>query len=155
MFKELFKRITHFFSFFFKKERKGFIDIDKDGINTRHEILFRDASHCTMTKDKNKKITIKGSWKCKYTNKTFTNSSKMDIDHIVPVNYARANKIGFWSQDTFTTFENDPFNLVAVDSSTNRSKGDKGLDTWQPPKNKGWYEKRFKQVCDKWGIKHP
>ena len=155
MMKALIKKISHLFSFFLPKERKGFIDTDKDGVNTRYEILFRDSSYCTMTKNKSKKISIKGSWKCKYTHVVITNPSKIDIDHIVPANYARENKIGLWSQETFTLFENDPFNLVAVQSSINRSKGDKGLSEWKPPKNKNWYEKRFKDVCDKWGISCP
>jgi len=152
MFGRLWDTIKNVLSLFFSKKSKGFIDIDKDKLNARHEALFRDAIECTIRKSRDKKISITGTWKCKYTNKVFTDPSLLDIDHIVARQYAKNNKVGLWSQQTFVEFENDLQNLITVDRSINRAKGSKSLSEWLPPQNQQWYKNRFQEICEKWGI---
>ena len=135
-------------------KRKGFIDYNNIGMDTRDAILFRDAKSCTLTKSKGK-ITITGSWKCRYSGKVINNSRDLDIDHIVPLNYAKNNKIGIWTPSSFQEFENDTDNLIAVDKKLNRAKKDKSIVQWKPPKSQSWYRARWKEICKKWMLEQP
>ena len=135
-------------------QRKGFVDYNNIGMNTRTSILFREAESCVLTKSKGK-ISITGSWKCRYSNKVIKDASDLDIDHIVPLQYAKNNKIGIWTATSFQEFENDTDNLVAVDKSLNRQKRDKSLVEWKPPKNQSWYHSKWKEICSKWTIEEP
>ena len=150
---QLWSTIQNVISIFMRKEHKNWIDADKDGLTTRQEVLFRDSISSTIVKSEKGTISIQGKWKCKYTNKLITQASQLDIDHIVPINYARNNKVGLWSQARFTEFANDLSNLVAVEGSINREKGDRSIAEWLPPKNKQWYKRRFREVCQKWNIR--
>ena len=134
--------------------RKGFVDYNNIGMDTRDAVLFRDATKCTLTKS-NGKITITGSWKCKYSGKVFTNARELDIDHIVPLHYAKNHKIGIWTPAKFQEFENDTDNLIAVDKKLNRAKRDKSIVHWKPPKSQSWYRSRWKEICKKWMLEHP
>ncbi|MAA80491.1 MAG: hypothetical protein CL916_14640 [Deltaproteobacteria bacterium] len=134
--------------------RKGFIDYNNIGMSTRDSILFRDAETCVLKKTKGG-LTITGSWKCRYSGKIITNPKDIEIDHIVPINYAKNHKIGLWTPASFQEFENDTDNLIAVSKSLNRAKKDKSLVRWKPPKNHSWYKKKWTQICKKWTLENP
>ena len=131
-------------------------DIDDDGMTSRLGALFRDAEDCVMTKKGGRytKVKISGSWKCKYTGKKLKYGD-IDVDHIVPKSYAKENKNGMWTEETFTLFANDMNNLICVENSVNRSKGAKSIAEWKPEKNQKWYAEKWKEICDKWDIEHP
>ena len=135
-------------------KRKGFVNYYNIGMDTREAILFRDATTCTLTK-RNREIKIEGIWTCRYSGQTIRHPKNIDVDHIVPVHYAKNNKIGIWTPATFQEFENDTDNLIAVDKSLNRSKRAKSIAKWTPPKGKSWYRKRWKEICKKWNLVYP
>lgn len=139
-----------------KKLDGGWKDIDDDGMTSRYGALFRDADHCVMTKRAGRKnsIQITGSWKCRYTGKKL-HYGNINVDHIVPKKYAKDNKKGIWTDNSFRMFANDMDNLICVESSTNKSKGSKSIAQWLPTKNKKWYQKKWKEICEKWDIEHP
>lgn len=58
--------------------------------------------------------------------------SKVDIDHVVALSDAWQKGAQQWDRTKRTDLANDPLNLLAVDSSTNRSKGDGDTATWLP-----------------------
>ena len=139
----------------FPTDRGRWIDEAKNGLNSRQEILFRDSVSCQVNKDDQGKITITGTWKCKYSDNVITDPKRMHIDHIVPIAYARANKLGVWTPKKWASFYNDFSNLVSVEDKVNTSKGSKPFNKWMPDKNKTWYKNRFKKVCRKWWIRIP
>ncbi|MFH9835152.1 MULTISPECIES: HNH endonuclease family protein [Streptomyces] len=59
--------------------------------------------------------------------------SKVDIDHLVALSDAWQKGAQQWTDGKRRAFANDPLNLVAADSSTNRRKGDGDTATWLPP----------------------
>lgn len=139
------------------KELNGrWSDIDDDGMTSRYGALFRDAKSCTLTKTAGRytKIKIKGRWKCKYTGKIL-NYPDINVDHIVPKQYAKENKKGIWTEASFTEFANDMANLICVEDSINKSKQDKSIAEWMPEKSQEWYRKKWKEICEKWDIRHP
>ena len=99
--------------------------------DTREEVLKRDGSGVSV--DSSCQPTT-GTWRSLYDGVTVTDSSSVDIDHIVPL--AEAWKSG---ASTWTTAKREEFannltisQLIAVTASSNRSKGDKDPASWQP-----------------------
>jgi len=107
-------------------------DFDGDCQNTRHELLQK-LSTSTYTLTTNTCRVLTGRWLDPYTNKVFTRSEDVDIDHLVPLSYAWKHGAFRWSQEKLTEFANDERNLFAVQSSINREKSDSGPLIWLPP----------------------
>ena len=107
-------------------------DFDGDCQNTRHELLQK-LSTSTYTLTDNTCRVLTGRWLDPYTNKVFTQSKDIDIDHLVPLSYAWKHGAYNWSKDKRMKFANDERNLFAVQSSVNREKSDSGPLKWLPP----------------------
>lgn len=98
-------------------------DADRDGCNTRKEVLIAESldpvqigSGCSISG---------GRWFSIYDNVETTDSSKFDIDHMVPLSEAWDSGAWNWNADQRKHFANDldqPFFLIAVTASSNRSK---------------------------------
>jgi len=59
--------------------------------------------------------------------------SLVDIDHMVALSDAWQKGAKYWDAGKRIALANDPLNLLSVDASTNRSKGDGDTATWVPP----------------------
>jgi 5-methylcytosine-specific restriction endonuclease McrA len=92
-------------------------------------------------------------WVCKYTGVVVTDSSKLDVDHIVPLKYAWINGASKWDVSKRQALATDPDNLISVTAHINRSKGDDGLLLFVSDLNKDFYVKHWKIVTDRYGIK--
>jgi len=71
-----------------------------------------------------------------FTGEVFTNPTKLDVDHFIPLAHAFASGGHAWSADQRRAFANelaDTEHLVAVKAGANRSKGKRGPDKWLPP----------------------
>lgn len=150
--------------------------------NTREEVLHRDATPGTVVYldrqlnqtenydeacaigrpvEENGRIRIdtedSGSWVTPYNGRTETTSSNIDIDHIVPLNYAARNGGQSWSLELKETFANDLDNLLATSARENRRKGSKGPSEYMPP-YRGYqcqYAKSFIGVVHKYDLSMP
>lgn len=115
---------------------KHWIDEDKDGCNTRNEVLIAEAkskprigARCALSG---------GRWVSAYDGKIFTSASGLDIDHLVPLAEAWRSGAANWTALKRQQFANDiqdPVSLIAVSASSNRQKGDKDPSEWLPAKN--------------------
>ena len=113
-------------------------DPDKNGCDTRNDILKRDLTKVSFKSGTNNCKVISGSLLDPYSNKLISfdlskSTSNIDIDHVVALSNA-------WQTGAFqltlaqrTNFANDPLNLLAVDAKLNRQKGDGDAATWLPP----------------------
>lgn len=136
-------------------ERKNWphwVDDDRDCQNTRNEILLRDAENPGLN-PKGCKVTY-GVWRCPYTGLVFTNPKDLDIDHIVPLKEAFRSGASVWNRQEKRAFANDFENLLAVENSSNRKKGDKDPAGWMPDK---WdyqcdYIKQWKYIKQKYQL---
>jgi len=114
---------------------KHWIDVDKDGCNTRYEVLIAEAivkpkvgARCYLTG---------GKWRSPYDGKVFTNPTGLDIDHMVPLAEAWRSGAWAWTAAQRMDFANDledSRSLIAVTASLNRSKGDRDVAGWLPPR---------------------
>jgi len=112
---------------------QAWADVDRNGCDTRTDILaatltdISQSGRCTITR---------GVLRDPYTGHSITyvrgGPSEVDIDHVVALSNA-------WQTGAFAfpfakrvAFANDPLNLLAVDASANRQKGDGDAATWLP-----------------------
>ncbi len=112
---------------------KHWIDADKNGCNTRYEVLLAEAivkpkvgARCYLTG---------GRWRSSYDGKIFTNPTGLDIDHMVPLAEAWRSGAWAWTATQRMDFANDledPRSLLAVTARLNRSKGDRDVAGWLP-----------------------
>ena len=135
---------------------QAWFDADRNGCDTRNDILRRDLTHKAM---KNWCKVLAGTRAPDpYTGATIRfelgGASEIDIDHVVPLSDAWQKGAARWSAGKRLAFANDPLALLAVDAGANRSKGDGDAATWLPP-NKSFrceYVARQVAVKLKYGV---
>ena len=124
--------------------------------NTRTVVLRRDSLK-NVTRENgygNDECTsyLKGIWLDPYTDIKHTSTRDLDIDHLVPLKHAYVSgawKWPRWKKSHYANFQVDPFHLLAVNLSENRSKGDKHPGLYMPPN-----ERYHCQYIEQWiGIK--
>ncbi|WP_254865547.1 MULTISPECIES: HNH endonuclease family protein [unclassified Arthrobacter] len=114
-------------------------DVDRNGCDTRNDILARDMTNETFKSGTNNCVVVTGRLADKYTGTTinFTRgqdtSSDVQIDHIVALSDAWQKGAQQLNEVRRKELANDPLNLMAVDGPTNSAKGDKDAATWLPP----------------------
>jgi Excalibur calcium-binding domain/Protein of unknown function (DUF1524) len=114
---------------------RSWYDVDGNGCDTRNDILRRDLKSRQM---KNACKVMAGTLAPDpYTGTSirfiYGGASEVDIDHVVALSDAWQKGAARWASGKRLALANDPLNLLAVDSSTNRSKGDGDAATWLPP----------------------
>ena len=90
-----------------------------------------------------------------YTGKVISDPRKIDIDHLLPLQYTWEHGASKWSAEKRKQYANDVNDvLIPVDASANRQKGAKGPSAWMPS-NKVYYcqdGKKWVDVASKYGI---
>jgi hypothetical protein len=135
---------------------QAWFDLDRNGCDTRNDILRRDLHSRQM---KNPCKVLAGTLAPDpYTGTSirfvYGGASEVDIDHVVALSDAWQKGAGTWVAGKRLALANDPLNLLAVDASTNRAKGDGDTATWLPP-NKSFrctYVARQVAVKGKYGL---
>jgi hypothetical protein len=115
---------------------EAWLDIDRNGCDTRDDILARDLSGVTRRADCR---VLTGTLADPYTGRTiaFTRgqqtSARVQIDHVVALLDAWETGAQALSQERRVELANDPLELLAVDGPTNQAKGAGDAATWLPP----------------------
>jgi hypothetical protein len=107
-----------------------------DGCDVRDRILARDLNH--LVYDGGSRCAIRsGRLADPYTATAIQfvrgGASEVDIDHVVALGDAWQTGAQRWSYRKRVRFANDPLNLLSVDASANRQKGDSDAASWLPP----------------------
>jgi hypothetical protein len=111
----------------------AWIDADRNGCNTRAEVLTAQSTEPVATKFTCTVTT--GKWHSPYDNLWLTAATKVDIDHMVPLSEAWQSGAYRWDSATRIQFGNDlgyASSLIAVSATSNRSKGDQDPAKWMP-----------------------
>lgn len=107
-------------------------DFDGDCQSTRHEILVATSrAPVRFTNPRNCEART-GEWFDEYTGKTFTVAAQIDLDHIIPLRYAHNQGGDRWPQNKKVAFANDPMNLILIERSEIRRKGERGPTRYLP-----------------------
>jgi hypothetical protein len=125
-----------------------------DGCNTRDLVLRREGSGVVTGDDC--AITA-GTWTSAYDGRAISDPQDLDIDHMVPLANAWRTGAADWSEKRREEFANDLDSpeLLAVTSTTNRSKGDQDPSQWRPPRRQYWcaYAQRWIAVKSVWRLR--
>ncbi|MET8985996.1 HNH endonuclease family protein [Nonomuraea wenchangensis] len=114
-------------------------DLDRNGCDTRNDILKRDLEDETFKSGTHDCIVLTGTLKDPYSGKTIKfkrgqdTSTAVQIDHLIPLSDAWQKGAQQWSATKRKEFANDPLNLQATDGPLNGQKSDSDAATWLPP----------------------
>lgn len=128
---------------FFEYDRNTFgdwKDENRNCINTRHEVLIRDALQYQLDEQGCK--VVSGLWIDFYTGEYLDDVSLIDIDHVVPLKEIWDSGGSAYSKTMLRTMFNDIDNLVVTHRKINRSKG-----SWEPHE---WH--RFDELSNYCGF---
>jgi Protein of unknown function (DUF1524)/Excalibur calcium-binding domain len=121
----------------------GWVDTDRNGCDTRNDVLARDLSGETFKPGTHNCVVLTGTLADPYSGRTIAfqrgqgTSDDVQIDHVVALSDAWQKGAQAWDGARRTAFANDPLNLLAVDGPLNQQKGDGDAATWLPP-NRGY-----------------
>ena len=130
-----------------------------NGCDTRDDILKRDMDSetfgtgdiCTVLTG-----TLDNPYKGNTINfvRGVATSGAVQIDHVYALGYSWEMGASSWTTAQRRNFANDPLNLLAVDGSSNASKGDKSPAAWLPSNTTidCSYSVRFAQVAVKYSL---
>jgi hypothetical protein len=112
-------------------------DTDRNGCDTRNDMLARDLSGETFKAGTNNCVVISGTLADPYTGTTITfakaAADAVHIDHVVALSDAWQKGAQQWEPGKRLAFANDPLSLLAVDGPANSSKSDSDAASWLPP----------------------
>lgn len=122
----------------YDRDRFGaaWLDADRNGCDSRDDILNRDLSHRAYEPGTHDCVVDSGVLADPYTATRIAfvkgDGDLVDIDHVVALGNAWATGAFGWGIRERAALANDPMNLLAVDASANRQKGDGDAATWLP-----------------------
>ena len=129
------------------------VDADGDGCDTRKEVLISEAddpvtvgSSCSLSG---------GRWFSYYDRVSWTDSGRIDIDHVVPLAEAWDSGARSWTAAQRQSYANDLGDyrtLVGVTDSVNQSNGDQDPAEWMPTYDKCRYIREWVAVKVRWRL---
>lgn len=129
------------------------VDADGDGCSTRNEVLIAEAddpvtvgSGCSLSG---------GRWFSYYDRVSWTATSDVDIDHMVPLAEAWDSGARSWSSGEREAYANDLGDyrsLVGVTDNVNQAKGDQDVAEWLPQYDQCRYLREFVAVKIRWRL---
>lgn len=131
-------------------------DVDGDGCDAREQVLKRDALGLPQV-DPFKCFVVEADWLSPYDGRKTSDRSEVDIDHTVALKEAWDSGAWQWNAEQRLAYANDTSDtrtLIAVSSSSNRSKGDKDPSNWMPQLRGFWctYTANWISVKARWGM---
>jgi len=109
-----------------RSEWTHWIDSDNDCQDTRHELLLRESLEPVTFNTTSQCRVTTGKWYGQYLGVFFTDSSDLDLDHVIPLKWAHEHGGWRWSAENKQRFANDYQNLIQADKDRTRSKAAKG-----------------------------
>jgi hypothetical protein len=129
------------------------IDADGDGCSTRDEVLVAEADD-PVTVGEDCELSG-GRWFSYYDRVSWTDTGRIDIDHLVPLAEAWDSGARNWRKRTRQAYANDlgdRRSLVGVTDSVNQSKGDRDPDDWMPAFGTCRYVRDWVAVKHRWRL---
>ena len=96
-----------------------------------------------------------GRWFSYYDRVSWTDTGRIDIDHMVPLAEAWDSGARSWTTDTRRSYANDLGDyrsLVGVTDSVNQSKGDQDPADWLPTYDRCRYLREWVAVKHRWRL---
>jgi hypothetical protein len=124
----------------YSREQFGpaWLDANRNGCDTRNDVLRRDLTRRIVKPGTDGCVILRGTLVDRYTHRTIrfvragAYANELDIDHVVALGNAWVSGASRWNIRQRAALANDPMNLLVVDPSANRQKGDGDAATWLP-----------------------
>ncbi|QDG67395.1 HNH endonuclease [Pseudarthrobacter sp. NIBRBAC000502772] len=116
---------------------QAWLDVDRNGCDTRNDILRRDLTAVGFTEGSKCKV-VSGSIHEPYTGKAMEfrrgpeSSKEIQIDHVVALSDAWQKGAQGLTPQQRQSLANDPINLIAADGPANQQKSASDAATWLP-----------------------
>ena len=125
-----------------------------EGCKTIRTVILQTTSKVPVTWTNPRQCEIReGLWVDEYTGEEFTRAAQMEIDHIIPPQYASASNGYQWDYGKRVAFANDPFNLIPVGRETHRKKRERGIGDWQPREEFTCdYAQNWREISEKYDL---
>jgi hypothetical protein len=137
---------------------QAWLDADRNGCDTRNDVLRAFLTHVSIEPGTHGCVALSGDLADPYTGRPIHfvrgDGTLVDIDHVVALGNAWVTGAYRWPIRERAALANDPMNLLPVDASANRQKGDADAATWLPA-NKSYrcsYVARQVSVKAKYGL---
>lgn len=129
-------------------------DTDRNGCDTRNDVLRRDLADMKIKPGTRGCVVTSGTLASPYSGEHLAfvagdDGGDVDIDHVVARENAWQSGASEWNDEELVKFGNDPLNLLAVESSLNRSHGSRAADEWVPDAEAGACTFTARQVAVK------
>jgi hypothetical protein len=115
---------------------QAWLDTDRNGCDTRNDTLKRYLSDIVYKLGSNDCAVESGTIRDFYTGRIIHfergSGTSLDIDHVVALGDTWATGSFRWPIKKRAALANDPLNLLPVDYSANRQKGDSDAASWLP-----------------------
>lgn len=116
---------------------QAWLDADRNGCDTRNDVLREHLADVVVATGSNGCMVSSGRLDDPYTGTVIHyvrgDGTLVDVDHVVALGNAWVTGAAQWDVRKRAAFANDPMNLLPVDASVNRQKGDGDAATWLPP----------------------
>ncbi|WP_431923193.1 HNH endonuclease family protein [Nonomuraea jabiensis] len=129
----------------------------RNGCRTRDDLLARDGRNVKYRSGSSCEV-VSMELSDPYTGRTIhwhkDNPDEVQVDHVVPLNYAWRMGAPRWRMSKRLDFANDPLNLLPVAGYANEQKDASGPAGWLPPQRRVRcaYVTRFAQVALKYDV---
>jgi hypothetical protein len=128
----------------------SWLDADRNGCDTRNDVLAEHLEDLAFEPGTRDCVVLSGSLHDPYTGDRVDfvrgDGTLVDIDHVVALANAWVTGAQRWDVRERAALANDPMNLLPVDASANRQKGDADAATWLPPSKRFRCEYVARQV---------
>lgn len=122
--------------------------------DTRHRTLKAQSTGAITYRDSDSCVIHSGRWFDLYTGQIFYYADSVEVDRLVPLNWALKHGAEFWHEARIKQFKNDDKNLFVISAKTNKQKGSKGALEWLP-KNRQFhcqYILRFERIVNDYQL---
>ena len=125
-----------------------------EGCKTIRTVVLEATSKVPVTWTNPRQCEIReGLWVDEYTGEEFTRAAQLEVDHIIPPQYANATNGYQWDYDKRVQFANDPYNLIPVGRETHRKKRERGIGDWEPRKEFSCgYAQNWREIAEKYDL---
>jgi DNA uptake protein ComE-like DNA-binding protein len=114
-------------------------DVNGSGCTTRQDMLLATVIGFPQVDLFDRCVIVEGDWFSVYDGELHQGGpGEVDVDHVVALAEAWDSGAWSWDEPLRRRFANDPDNLLVVTASSNRSKGDRDVGEWKPPRREAW-----------------
>ena len=137
---------------------QAWLDADRNGCDTRNDVLGEYLADKVFKPGTRDCVVYAGTLDDPYTGTliyfVYGDRTLVDIDHVVALGNAWVTGAFRWDIRKRAALANDPMNLLPVDASANRQKGDGDAATWLPSNGpfRCAYVARQVSVKSKYGL---